>query len=276
MTDKTEMPKIIRIDKVADENPTVKTFYFRHKIDYKPGQFLMIWVPGVDEKPFSVSQIDDKGFAVTVEKKGGFTEAMHNLKAGDKIGIRGPYGNPFTIKKGKTCVIGGGCGIAPIMPLVQRLDDPTVILGCQNKDRLMFHDKIKKYHVCTDDGSAGFKGFTTQKFEELLSKEKFDFVYACGPEMMMKAVFDICEKHKIPMEASLERFMICGIGICGQCMCDNLRICQDGPVIPSEKLRKLKDFGRSAMIKTGKKVSLKEYYAYRTKYSTEVKGCGEK
>ncbi len=263
---KNEMHTILKIDKINDENETIKTFFFRHKLDYKPGQFLMVWVPGIDEKPISVSYVDNEEFSITVEKKGGFTEAMHRLKPGDKIGIRGPYGNPFTIKKGRACVIGGGCGISPIMPLIEKLDNPTVILGCQSKDRLMFKDKINKYHVCTDDGSFGFKGFVTDKLKELLEKEKFDIVYTCGPEIMMKKVFEICQENNIECEASLERLMICGIGICGQCMCDNLRVCQDGPVFDSEKLAKSKDFGSKAMVKTGKKVSLKEYYDYRTPY----------
>jgi len=263
---KTEMHIILKIEKIVDENETIKTFFFKHKLDYEPGQFLMVWIPEVDEKPFSVSYFDDEKFSITVEKKGGFTEKMHNLKVGDKIGVRGPYGNPFIIKKGKACVIGGGCGIAPIMPLVEMLEDPVVILGCQSKDRLLFKDKINNYHVCTDDGSFGFKGFVTEKLKKVLEKEKFGVVYACGPEIMMKRVFEICEEKGIECEASLERLMICGIGICSQCMCDNLRICKEGPVLNSEQLAKLKDFGNYAMIKTGKKVTLKEYYAYRTKY----------
>lgn len=261
-----DMHSILKIEKVVDENNIVKTFFFKYKLDYKPGQFLMVWIPGVDEKPFSISYIDDEKFSITVEKKGGFTQAMHKMCPGDKIGIRGPYGNPFMIRKGKSCVIGGGCGIAPIMPLVEKLDNPSVIFGCQNKDRLMFRDRITNYNICTDDGSFGFKGFVTDKLKEILEKEKFDIIYTCGPEIMMKKVFEICQKENIECQASLERFMICGIGICSQCMCDNLRICQDGPVLNSEKLAKLSDFGNKAMIKTGKKVSLKEYYAYRTPY----------
>lgn len=266
MGNKTEMHTILKIEKIVEENKNIKTFSFRYKLDYKPGQLLMVWVPGIDEKPFSVSYIDDEMFSITVEKKGGFTEAMHKLKIGDKIGIRGPYGNPFTIKKGKCCVVGGGCGIAPIMPLITSLDNPAVILGCQSNGRLIFKNKINEYHICTDDGSFGFKGFVTEKLKKLLEKEKFDIVYTCGPEIMMKRVFEICQDRSIECEASLERFMVCGIGICGQCMCDNLRICQEGPVLNSEKLVKLKDFGKKAMIKTGKKVSLEEYCSYRTPY----------
>jgi len=262
----TEMPLVLPIEKIVEENATVKTYFFRHSLDYEPGQFIMLWLPGVDEKPFSVSQINETSFAVTVEKKGHYTKLLHKLKAGDKLGIRGPYGHGFELVSGNACVIGGGCGTAPIMPLVHRLPNPTVIVGCQSKARLIFKEQIKGFSVCTDDGSHGYKGFVTERFKEALKNETFEMVYTCGPEPMMKAVFEICEKHGILYQASLERFMICGIGICGQCMCDSLRICQEGPVLGSKELRKLKDFGKSAMIKTGEKVTLKEYYAYRTDY----------
>jgi len=262
----TEMPLVLKIDRIVDENPHVKTFYYKHKLEYEPGQFLMLWLPRVDEKPFSVSHISDQEFGITIEKKGHYTKELHKLTVGDKLGIRGPYGKGFTPIDGNACVIGGGCGIAPIMPLVQKLNNPTVIVGCQSKQRLLFGDKITNFNVCTDDGSHGYKGFVTDKLKEVLKKEEFEIVYTCGPEPMMKAVFDICEKEGILCEASLERFMICGIGICAQCMCDNLRICKEGPVVGSKQLRELEDFGKKAMIKTGQKVPLKEYYEYRTVY----------
>ncbi|MBL7054811.1 dihydroorotate dehydrogenase electron transfer subunit [Candidatus Woesearchaeota archaeon] len=265
-TEKTEMPLVIKVSKIITENDRVKTLFFKHKLDYKPGQFLMVWLPGVDEKPYSASYVDKDFFAITVEKKGGFSESLHKLKVGDKIGIRGPYGNPFKIKKGKACVVGGGCGIAPIMHLVKILENPTVIVGCKSKNQLLFGKKIKDFIVCTDDGSYGTKGFVTEEFEKLLKNEKFDVVYTCGPEIMMKKVFDICQREKIECQASLERFMICGIGICSQCMCSNKRVCKEGPVFDSKTLAGLKDFGKNAMIKTGKKVTLKEYYSYKTKY----------
>jgi dihydroorotate dehydrogenase electron transfer subunit len=263
---KTEMPAIYQIDRITDENPSMKTFFFKGKLDYRPGQFVMLWLPGMDEKPFSISHLDSRGFGITIERKGAYTEALHKLKPGDKLGMRGPYGHPFKPVSGRTCVVAGGCGIAPIMPLVNELNDPTVLVGCQNKDRLLFKDKVKVFNICTDDGSLGYKGFVTGRLAEILKTETFDMVYTCGPEPMMKAVFQLCEEKGLPVQASLERFMICGIGVCGQCMCDNLRICQEGPVLGSEQLRKLSDFGRSAMIKTGEKVSLKDYYNYRTKY----------
>ena len=93
---------------------------------------------------------------------------------------------------------------------------------------------------------------------ELLSKHKFEKIYTCGPEIMMKKVFDFCQTNRINCEASLERFMKCGIGICGQCVCDGFRVCTDGPVFDSVKLAEMNDFGRYSMLKSGKRVGINE------------------
>ncbi|MBW2983987.1 dihydroorotate dehydrogenase electron transfer subunit, partial [Candidatus Woesearchaeota archaeon] len=118
---------------------------------------------------------------------------------------------------------------------------------------------------CTDDGCVGFKGFTSDLLEQFLKKKKYKIVYTCGPEIMIKKVFDICEKHKINCEASLERFMKCGFGVCGNCAIDDQMVCKDGPVFDSVKLRKLTELGKFARLMSGKKVPLKEYYAWRSK-----------
>jgi len=153
----TEMPQMYVIEKIVNETSVVKTFFLKGEIDYKPGQFVMVWVPGVDEKPYSISYTEKDSFAITVEKKGGYTKEMHKFEVGDKLGIRGPYGNPFTVMQGSTCVIAGGCGIAPIMPLIDELNDPIVIVGCQTAKRLLFKDAVKDYNVCTDDGTTGYQ-----------------------------------------------------------------------------------------------------------------------
>src|SRR3989338_6477982 len=96
MDEKTELPKIARIKRIVKENDAMKTFFLDGKMDYEPGQFVMLWIPGVDEKPFSLSY--DNPIGITIEKRGKFTEKLFNMKVGGKIGIRGPYGNGFKIK----------------------------------------------------------------------------------------------------------------------------------------------------------------------------------
>ena len=121
----------------------------------------------------------------------------------------------------------------------------------------MKHSKIKTYPA-TDDGSFGFKGYTTQVLEDLLKNNKIDIVYTCGPELMMKFILDICEKFNIQCELSLERFMKCGIGACGQCCVDNggKTVCKDGPVFQGNVIKNMHEFGKYHRTKSGRKVML--------------------
>ena len=116
--------------------------------------------------------------------------------------------------------------------------------------------------ITTDDGSFGRKGFTTDILREVLEnkKNKIKIVYTCGPEIMMKKVFEMCRKYKVECEASLERYMACGFGICGKCMVDDKILCVDGPIFNSKQLSQLLEFGNTARLKSGRKVSLKEYH----------------
>jgi dihydroorotate dehydrogenase electron transfer subunit len=107
-------PIMLEIEKIIDEAKDFRTFIFRHKLNSRPGQFIMAWLPGIDEKPFSVSFQDENRFGITVFRIGKFTEKLFELKEKDKIGIRGPYGHGFTLKKGNVVLVGGGCGSAPL------------------------------------------------------------------------------------------------------------------------------------------------------------------
>ncbi|MFH1450514.1 MAG: dihydroorotate dehydrogenase electron transfer subunit [archaeon] len=235
---------------IRKESPSVKSFFFEYSKDIGPGQFLMIWLPGVGEAPFSVSRYDGKVMCISVRKAGKVTGALHKMKEGDKIGIRGPYGNGFRLKGDQVAMLAGGCGAAPLLYLanVAHRENKKVhfFAGASTKAEHLFHEEIEKYgdlHVCTDDGSYGHKGYPTECFEKILKKEDIDAVYTCGPEKMMKEVLKICRENKIPMQASLERHMKCGVGLCGACLCDSMCVCRDGPVFDDKLLTKMKEFG---------------------------------
>ncbi|MCK5023041.1 MAG: dihydroorotate dehydrogenase electron transfer subunit [Candidatus Aenigmarchaeota archaeon] len=257
----SKLPEMVKITKITQENPYVKTFFLDTEIEAKPGQFVMLWLPEIDEKPFSISYIG-KETGITVEEKGKFTKAMFGLKEGQKIGIRGPYGNGFTPKE-NSCIVAGGCGIAPLSTLAEKMNNSVLIMGTRTKDRLIFENRFPNANIVTDDGTVGKKGFTTDVLEEFLKKGNIKNVYTCGPEIMMKKVFEICEKHNIECQASLERFMKCGFGVCGQCEVGGVCVCKEGPVILSDKLRKMKDFGSHARLKSGKRVPISEYAKWR-------------
>ena len=242
-----------------------------------PGQFVMVWIPGSDEIPMSVSYIGENSkIGISVADVGETTHLMHKLKIDDKIGIRGPYGNWFKPNEGVAIIIGGGIGMASVLPIIYdlsnkiktddelKIDKIICINGAKTKSELCFNNKLKEIlpensllEICTDDGSLGFKGFTTEKLEQILKQElkiqslnkksSFITVYACGPEKMLEKIFQICEKNdKIPVQLSLERMMRCGFGICGLCALEptGLLVCKNGPIFNNDDLRDVNDFGK--------------------------------
>ncbi|MBI1934868.1 dihydroorotate dehydrogenase electron transfer subunit [Candidatus Woesearchaeota archaeon] len=260
---RTDIPQMLEISEMIDDGKGQKSFFFKGNICCKPGQFLMVWLPGVDEKPMAVSYWGKNEFAFTSQAIGKFTAAIDKLKKGDKLGIRGPYGTGFSLKN-NACVVAGGVGFASVSTLIDALKNPLIIYGARSKEHLIYlkRYKNKKMLIMTDDGSFGRKGFTTDALEETLKnkKNRIKIVYTCGPEIMMKKIFELCEKYKVECEASLERYMACGFGICGKCMINDKICCIDGPVFSSKQLRQMSEFGNTARLKSGKKVNLQEYH----------------
>jgi dihydroorotate dehydrogenase electron transfer subunit len=259
-----------RILSVKTESPTVKTFTFKDKVcaRAKPGQFLMLWIPGVDEIPLSILDANEDGaVSVAVKKVGEATQALHSKKVGEIVGLRGPFGNSFTLKEGKILMVGGGTGTAPLLFLAKKLAPKAIklvfVIGAKTKEELLFIDKLEE--VCSEgnlvataeDGSYGIKCLATTPLESLLAKEKFEMIYTCGPEQMMRKVLDLAEKHEIALEASLERLMRCAIGLCGSCVVGKYRVCRDGPVFTANQLEEVKrEFGISKRDFNGKRISL--------------------
>ena len=259
-----------RILSVKTESPTVKTFTFKDKVCVraKPGQFLMFWIPGVDEIPLSILDANEDGaVSVAVKKVGEATQALHSKKVGEIVGLRGPFGNSFTLKEGKILMVGGGTGTAPLLFLAKKLTSKTIklvfVIGAKTKKELLFIDKLEE--ICgkrdlvatTEDGSYGIKCLATTPLESLLAKERFDVIYTCGPEQMMRKVLDLAEKHGITLEASLERLMRCAIGLCGSCVVGKYRVCRDGPVFTASQLKEAKsEFGVSKRDFSGKRIPL--------------------
>jgi len=254
-------PEITKIVEVNKENKNIKTIKFIHNKKVIPGQFYMVLIPDVDEIPMSVSYISDNIKGISFKKVGEATEALFKLKKGDKIGIRGPYGNGFKISGKKILFIAGGTGIAAITPAVKIASEKnifsTVVIGSRCKEELFFEKVLKKFSkeciLCTDDGSCGEKGFTTDIVKNIIKKQDFSEIITCGPEIMMKKIIELSGKTSV--QASLERYMKCGFGLCGQCTIgDGIRVCKEGPVFEGKHLKKIKDFGLYKKDSSGKKI----------------------
>jgi dihydroorotate dehydrogenase electron transfer subunit len=241
------------IVQVRTESPTVKTFVMTDRLcaKAKPGQFLMLWIPGVDEIPLSVLDAGNGLVSVSVKAVGDATRHLHALEAGATVGLRGPFGNSFTESRGRVLLVSGGTGTAPLLFLAKQLAAKTERLsfveGAKSKDELLFIRELggicneKSLITTTEDGTAGLQCLVTEPLAKLLERERFDMIYTCGPEVMVKKIFELTEQRKLPLEASLERLMRCGIGLCGSCVIGKYRVCRDGPVFTAAQLREVKD-----------------------------------
>ncbi len=261
----------VKISGIIPETSRCRTLRFsmNESTKFRPGQFLMVWAPGVDEVPMSISKWTPPAAEITVLNIGDATRALISMTAGDWIGIRGPFGKPFDTHSKRALVVGGGAGMAPLRPLVYSLleegAEVTLLIAAKTKNDLVFHKEFSEQTssafrlvTTTDDGSSGFKGMAAEGVIELLNIREFDTLYTCGPELMMAELFKLATKAGIGFQASLERFMKCGCGICGTCAMDPTGdlVCLDGPVFTGVQLKKLSDFGRHYRDQMGSK---KEY-----------------
>ena len=276
ISEKIEQPIAMKILNIIDEANDIKTFVLSRKgaiLDDEeyltkafgkekkftavPGQFVMLWLPRLNMKPFGISYMDKETFSVTVCKVGAFTEELFKKKKGDIVGIMGPYGNGFDM---------GARIKKAIAFLAEELATNGVkvkfIIGAKTEAMLLYRNRFKakkniEMFYATDDGSFGEKGFTTNILNKILEKDsEVDMIYTCGPEIMMKGVIDISDKYNISCQASLERYMKCGFGVCGQCCCDSsgVRVCKEGPAFSKEFIKQnISEFGKYKRDGTGKK-----------------------
>ena len=261
--------RTVVIEEVIEESPSVKTIVFNDRLssNAKPAQFLMVWIPRKEELPMSVMISNKKDHAaITIRKHGFGSTSLFEKKQNDLIGIRGPYGNYFNVRKSlkNPILIGGGTGLVPLMRLATVLSKTqrrcTIIIGAQTQKEILFKVLIEEILskistniiVTTEDGSFGIKGVVTDALKYILKKEKFDMIYTCGPELMMKSIYNLSIPYSIPIQASLERYMKCGIGICASCCINDKLVCKDGTVFNESQLSELSEFGKVFRDKSGR------------------------
>jgi ferredoxin--NADP+ reductase len=194
------------------------------------GQFVVLMVDDKGERiPLTLVNTDkNKGIVSLIFQEAGFTtRSLGKLNPGDTLySLVGPLGHPTEIKKyGKIILVGGGVGIAEILPVARALKEAgneiTTILGSRNKELLILEAELKnasdEIYIMTDDGSYGRKGFTTDMLKELLSKDKYDLIYAVGPIPMMKRVALVSKEFNTKTLVSLNALMVDATGMCGCC-----------------------------------------------------------
>jgi dihydroorotate dehydrogenase electron transfer subunit len=259
------LPQTVPIRHVREDTHTIRSFVLEAEVpEAEPGQFVMLWLPGLDEKPMSIAH--PAPLTVTVARVGPFSMKLHEKKAGDLVGWRGPYGRPFSLREDvPALLLGGGCGVGPMRFLATRAAErgipTTVAIGARTESELACVGDFETLGVAailtTDDGSRGLQGYVTQAIDLFAARSPEFIVYACGPEPMLVAIHKACRARGIPGQLSLERYMKCGFGICGQCALDGFLVCQDGPVFDVEQLDGLRDFGHARRTATGRRLPIR-------------------
>jgi dihydroorotate dehydrogenase electron transfer subunit len=242
---------VVAVTESVVETPSTITLRFRYDPPADPGQFVMVWLPGDDELPMSLSYTDGPDKGVTIKAMGATTRRALALRSGTRVGIRGPYGNRFDLTPPRVLVVGGGSGTAVLAPAAERAIRAgarvTVALGATKSAELLFRDRLRaagaRVEVATDDGSEGTPGFVTGVVERLLASEPFEAIWTCGPEVMMRKVIALAAPKGVPVYCSVERHMKCALGMCDACALGPYHVCKDGPVFRAEQLVGTADFG---------------------------------
>jgi len=255
---------VVRVTEQVVETPSTVTLRFPFPVPADPGQFVMVWLPGDDELPMSLSYTDGLSKGVTIKAMGATTRRALSTRSGDLVGIRGPYGNRFDLAPRRVLIVSGGSGAAVLAPAAERVRASgatvTVALGATQSPELLFKERFRamgaRLEVATDDGSEGTKGFVTVVAERLLETETFDAVWTCGPEVMMKKVASAAARRSVPVFCSMERHMKCALGMCDACAIGPYHVCVDGPVFSADKVVALAEFGVSHRDPSGRRVPL--------------------
>jgi NAD(P)H-flavin reductase len=265
------IPETATIEEIRDEIRDVKTFYMsldNKELDknfkIKSGQFIMCTIFGAGE--FAVSlppSPENDRFHLTVRKVGSVTNALHELKTGDKVGIRGPFGNgfPFEEIKGKNIIyVAGGIGLIPLRSSIvhvlqhkKEFGRVLVLHGARTPDDLMYKENLKEWqsfpgfetYITVDVGTPGWTGevgFVHTLFDKAKLPVENTVAFVCGPPVMFNTVIGELLKRGLRDDciiSTLERHMKCGVGKCQHCAIGRTLVCTDGPVYTFRQIKTL-------------------------------------
>lgn len=243
------LPAPARIVDVRQENYRTSTLVLDRSLDAQPGQFVMLWLPRFDEKPYSL--VSANPVTVMVTRVGPFSDLAASLRPGDRIWLRGPFGRGFSPQPEhkRIALVGGGYGVAPLSWLAAmqggRSNEISAILGARTAVDVLFagrfmrmsaHKTIYRTLITTEDGSTlpegnVRRGRVTDALAPMLDAGALDAIFACGPHGMLEAIETLARRYGVPAQLSWEAYMRCAIGICGACEHKGKLLCLDGPVL---------------------------------------------
>lgn len=272
-------PLPLRIERIRQETPDVRTLFMRFVDDdgardlaWRPGQFMMLSVVGSGECTFCLTQSPTRPEFVeaSIKRTGRVTDEFHDLREGDVVGFRGPYGNSFDVDawKGRNLVfVAGGIGMAPVRSAIHWCLDHradygriTIVYGARSPKDLPYRDEIPSWrgapntdvHVTVDPAPAGgawegwtdHVGFVPTVLGDVAPPAADAVCVTCGPPIMIKFTLQVLERLGFgddDIVTTLENRMQCGVGKCGRCNVGPVYVCTGGPVFTRAQLRRLPD-----------------------------------
>lgn len=225
---------------------------------FAPGQFCMLYAPGVGEIPISLSGDPDRsgGLVFTIRNVGAVSRALSRLRKGDLLGVRGPFGHPWPIPvRGDVLVVAGGLGLAPLRPALYQLERQrarygrvSLVYGARRPEEVLFPRLLERWkkrlevEITVDRASSGWSGhvgLVTHLLPRVEIVPTRTLALVCGPEIMMRFVAESLLERGLPAQSillSMERNMHCAEGTCGHCQFGPVLVCRDGPVLPYDRL----------------------------------------
>lgn len=237
-------------------------------LHHMPGQFVQITVFGVGEAPISITSSPSRSngtFELAIRRVGDLTNYMHNMKPGDIIGVRGPFGRGFPLERfrGKDLLlVAGGCGMAPMRSLINQVLDERgnygrvqILYGARSPADLLFRDEFDAWtrnddvelHLTVDSPDMGWKacvGVVTNLFPEVKVDPRNAVAVIIGPPVMYKSTIGQCKLKGLAngnIWVSFERRMRCGVGKCGHCQMNHIYTCQRGPAFMYSEIAGLEE-----------------------------------
>jgi len=246
---------------VATYDILIKDSAIAQQYGFRPGQFNMLYVPGIGEAAISISGDPAKNpvLAHTIRAAGNVTQAIAKLGQGGSIGLRGPFGTGWPIEecKGKDVIlVAGGIGMAPLRPVVYSMladrssfGDINLLMGARTPDGLLYPEEWSAWKSQIDvqqtvdrveDDWQGHVGVVTSLLERLPIRRPQDTILmTCGPEVMMRYTIRSVLSREVPETSvwlSMERNMNCAVGFCGHCQLGPDFVCKDGPVLRYDRV----------------------------------------
>lgn len=258
-------PKLVEVIGYNRETYDTFTIKLGWKLKHEPGQFVFCSIPGIGEVPISICSYSSEYVELNIREVGNTTNKLSQLKKGDKLLVRGPYGRAYPMDKFKgnnLIIVGGGSGVAPLKGLVEYITankndfkDVLLFFGFRTPEDVLFKKKLDVWKnrfnmyinfdmIKGKTQYGGKEGFVTERVKEIVQDNKDTIVFICGPPIMITKISEILLNKGFDEEQiyiSAERLMYCGIGKCGRCMIHGKYTCLDGAVFRYDELKDYND-----------------------------------